>query len=331
MQWRRTGLWEACMAAAGVLAAILTPACGDDTLTELVVVVETDLAVPGTLETVALTVVGPSGDTAYDDTVDLRASDAPDMPLTLSLTPGSGDLSPVAIEALGSLANGSTVRVRVRTGFVKGERRAVVLRLRNACVGKSCPDGETCGASGECVSAERPAESLPPWTGEPPPAPDAGTMPDGGTLDAGADAGGDGGDAGTDGGTTDGGGDAGECSVDTDCDPDIRDEGPCENFSSTNVCDETGTRSVDVTSFSCFMGSCVSSTNTITEGCMRDTDDDPCIGERLCGIPTVYQCVGGSCQPVDDPCPAGCFCDTSTDTCLSETEPGALCALQEPI
>jgi hypothetical protein len=155
-----------CLRAWPALVAVLALGCGNDGLTELVVAVDSDLAVPGELQSVHLRVEGPTGDIAVDQGVDLTAGGAPRMPLTLSLTPGSDALAPVVIVATG-MGPGGTVQRRVETGFVRGERRVVPMPLLRACVGVTCPVGETCTAAGACVDSAIDPGSLPPWTGEP--------------------------------------------------------------------------------------------------------------------------------------------------------------------
>jgi hypothetical protein len=171
------------------IASVFALGCSSS-LTELIVVVDSDLAVPGELQRVTLEVTGPSGNKALEDAaVDLAMDGAPALPLTLSLTPGSDALEPVTITAVGTGPAGRVERTVV-TGFVRGERRVVRLWLLRACLGVDCTTGETCGDDGICVDATVPPEDLPPWTGTPPGI-DGGTIMDA-AADAAMDAGTDG-------------------------------------------------------------------------------------------------------------------------------------------
>jgi hypothetical protein len=271
-------------------------------LTELVVAVDSDLDVPAELRSVRLRVVGPSGDVALDRTEDLTSADAPALPLTLSLTPGSSALEPVVITATG-MVGASQVERRVETGFVQGERRLVVVHLLRACVGVDCPAGETCSVGGVCVDARVPAESLPPWTGEPAP------FDAGGPTDAGVEAGGDAAGA-------DAAGDATadaevECMGDQDCLPDL--VGPCMETCSACVepvitCAVMGTCNRLVTSYSCVSGDCVSSQSTQSMPC--NCTGLPCDDGRWCMTGTTCS-AGGTCGGGTDTCGEGCVCTGS--------------------
>ncbi|MFW5925028.1 MAG: hypothetical protein ACOCV4_02615, partial [Myxococcota bacterium] len=147
--------------------ALVGAACSDDELTQLVVVVDSDLEVPAELEAFELEVMGTGGETVFAESYDLTPSEAPALPVTLGLTPASDELAPITVRATGSTAGGTIERV-VRTGFVAGETRALLLFLLERCVDVSCPPEETCGPSGTCVSVDVPPEALPEWQGEPP-------------------------------------------------------------------------------------------------------------------------------------------------------------------
>jgi hypothetical protein len=298
---RRAGL------AGLVLAVVWSMGCGDDDgLTELVVVIDSDMAVPAELSLVHLRVVGPSGDAALDENVDLAAPGAPSLPLTLSLTPGSDALSPVLLTATGT-AQGGTVERTVDTGFVRGERRMVAIWLLEACVGVTCPAGQTCGAGGVCAAAAVPPDSLPPWTGDP----DAGAPPDAGTdaepatdADTATDAE-PATDAATDAATdtgTDAGTDAGGCVLDTDCPDD--DVGDCIGLCMNDFdhCSTSGqTCQADVTKYNCDDGQCIFVVDTETVDCSEPTDGRPCGGP--------------------------CMCEAGLCTVEGEEEPGELCPM----
>jgi hypothetical protein len=306
------------------LAAVWMMGCSEDPLTELVVAVDSDLAVPGELQSVRLWVAGPSGDEAFDRTVDLTAAGAPGLPLTLSLTPGSDALEPVVIMAVGSGPGGASVERRVETGFVRGERRLVSMLLLRACVGVTCPLEETCTAGGSCVDWAIPPEDLPPWTGEPGGF-DAGVSLDAGTaMDAATDAGMDQ-DAATD-AATDGSLDGG-CTGDEDCLDDIM--GPCMDECSgctgEPLDDCFGTCDRTVTSHSCMGGDCVPSEAVEAADCVcvgaGCIPDDPCMENATCTGT-------GSCLGESMTCPVDCSCDPDIGVCVSDDDGTYLCALQ---
>ncbi|NOK21129.1 kelch repeat-containing protein [Corallococcus carmarthensis] len=105
--------------------------------------------------------------------------------------------------------------------------------------------------------------------------------------------------------------------------------GTCSGYSST--CDETGTQSRSVTSYTCSNGTCGSSTGTESQTCTRNRDGVSCGtssgGWGSCGgfsdycdasgsqsrTVTDYECGGGSCNPSSS--------DTETQTC-TRTPPG---------
>jgi hypothetical protein len=300
------------------LALVVVAGCSDDALTELVVSVDSDLAVPGELQSVHLRVEGPSGTLALDDTVDLTAAAAPGLPLTLSLTPGSAELAPVVIAATGEGPAGA-VQAWVETGFVAGERRMVRLSLLLACLDVICGVGETCGVGGECEDAHVPPDALPPWTGDP------GHFDAGVAVDAGADAAVDAGpttDAASDGevptdAAVDAEGDAG-CMGDQDCPEDwtggcIDDCAGCTELST----DCSGTCEREVITYTCVEGSCVP-----TEG--QETIDCVCVGmscdpEDLC-VESATCSLNGQCMGPAKWCPDGCTCEPGSGICMGDGE-----------
>lgn len=177
----------------GLLA--LLAGCGDDPLTQLVLVVDSDLPSEA-MDTLRVEVVSPTDQRSTAlfpiDGVARR------LPATLSLVHGGGPLGPVQIHAAATLGSDVIVERFVRTGFTAGQTRTVTLRLVGGCAGRTCDGDQTCGEEG-CESPDVSPGSLPPWRGtvppplspQPIPAADAGpdaTPPDAGPLDAGPDA-----------------------------------------------------------------------------------------------------------------------------------------------
>ncbi|MCZ7677895.1 MAG: hypothetical protein M5U28_03580 [Sandaracinaceae bacterium] len=114
------------------------------------------------------------------------------------------------------------------------------------------------------------------------------------------------------------------CLTDTDCGGAVYGSwSGCGGFDDT--CDETGTESRSVTTFTCSSGTCVPSTSSESRGCPRDTDGTSCGGtdcggyggcggfsdtcdesgteSRTC---TDYVCADGTCQGFDRSETRGC-------------------------
>lgn len=140
-----------------VLAA-MTAGCAPP-VTELMVVVGSDLRVPDEIDTIEIQVTDPAR--AHGPVI---ATD-PMLPVSLGIVHRAGPLGPVRVEVL-ALRDGVPVLSRaIETEFVEGEVREVRLDLVRACVAIECPGRETC-VVGECVSIVVPGEDLPPWQGE---------------------------------------------------------------------------------------------------------------------------------------------------------------------
>ena len=79
--------------------------------------------------------------------------------------------------------------------------------------------------------------------------------------------------------------------------------GPCGGF--TSDCDQSGTQTRTVTTYSCGSDSCQSSVEVESRSCTRNTEDDPCGGGLGdCGQPG--SCSSGVCQGAG--CPDGQIC-----------------------
>ncbi len=200
-------------------------------LTQLVIVVDTDLGAPGEIDAIELEVVQPDGMSETLPTV--LTGSATELPITLGLVHRGGPLGAIAITARGRRGTTIVLTRAIRTEFVAGQTRLVRLDLTADCEAVSCPD-QTC-ASGVCTSVDVPGAALPAFDGTTPPldasdAMDAGPAVDAGDGGAGVDADSRV-DASRDGGPSDVGVDACAAielcnSVDDDCDT-IVDEGAC--------------------------------------------------------------------------------------------------------
>ncbi len=207
--------------AARLLACSLLAVVGCAERTQIVVEVDSDLAVPGELDGIEVIVTGSQSMSASGSLLDRP------LPRTVGLVPAGDSLGPIEIRAVGTLRGVPVVERVATTSFLQGRTLLLRMFLSRACRGVTCGAGETCD-EGRCVSSEVDPEMLPEWTDA-----DAGGQrrdsgPD--RTDGGADAGTDAGprDSGTDAGTdagpdSDGGTDAGpdpDAGMDAGPDPD---------------------------------------------------------------------------------------------------------------
>ncbi|MDO9016934.1 MAG: hypothetical protein Q8S73_20285 [Deltaproteobacteria bacterium] len=130
--------------------------------TELVIVVDTDLQVPGELDRVEVSVVGPSGRVVLAGASVVSTGT---LPMTLGAVPAEGAaLGPVTVNVTGRVMGRAVVDRTVRTAFVAGERRVLPILLLGACRGVQCPADQSCGPD-RCAPVAVPGASLPAFTG----------------------------------------------------------------------------------------------------------------------------------------------------------------------
>lgn len=146
--------------ALGLLAVAGATGCGDS-VTQLIVVTDTDLAVPGEIDEVALTFVSEAG-TMEQRRARFAEAGAPSLPLHVSVLPAAD--APVTVTAVGLLRGAAVVTAVARTSVGAGETAMVRLLLLRDCAGAACGPMESCGASG-CAGIDVTAE---PWPGTPP-------------------------------------------------------------------------------------------------------------------------------------------------------------------
>jgi len=204
MTTRRISPFSMPLVLALVLAGLFAMGCGGHgEATQLIVVVDTDMAIPSGLDGVDFAIVGAGG---MRVTAHSAIASSAALPLTLALEP-AGDGGNVDIQITGTLLDAAVVEQHVSTSFVRGERRLVRVFLSSDCVGVTCSDtAQTCRAA-ICVDAAVPASSLPRFAGEP------------GRLDAGMPSTDAGTDSGVDAGTCDCA--PGEACVDGVCEGDL--------------------------------------------------------------------------------------------------------------
>jgi len=138
--------------------AVLITACGEEP-TEIVLVVDTTLAVPAELDGVTIDVSGP---TTMERKLATLGPTGTALPLTLGLTRADGAaLGPLSIVVLGQRAGGEIVRRVVRTEFVEGQSKLLRVVLVADCLApRDCGAGNTCSELG-CVPERIAGSSLP--------------------------------------------------------------------------------------------------------------------------------------------------------------------------
>ncbi len=147
-----------------MVAALAAAGCSVRPLTQLIVVTDTDLAVPGQIDRVRVTVVAPSG--TMHDSVQMLTTPG-DLPTTLGVVHRGGPLDPIEVRVVGSHGDTEIVRRSAVTAFIEGRTLVLPIHLQASCVGVVCASAETCIA-GACVSAVVPANMLADWSGTPP-------------------------------------------------------------------------------------------------------------------------------------------------------------------
>ncbi|MCU0675584.1 MAG: hypothetical protein MUE69_22675 [Myxococcota bacterium] len=266
--------------------------------TQLVVVVDTDYAVPRELDTIRFEITGPAG-MAQTVTQSVGEEDDPSLPLTLTLVPAGDALGPVNLMVTGLRGTTELVERRAVATLERGESSMLYLFLGRVCADRDCGAGTcrcgTCGALDE--------DELEPWRGTPRRG-DPCTTGDGGLGDA---------------GPRDGGPDAGpapcdddfDCFDGVDCTTDRCDEGTCTNAPDDAQCTESEGGRCDV-STGCQYGSCTSATCTAGPCQTARCDGDVCLRESTCG--EGESCCGNACVAIG--CDDGIAC--TLDRCGAE-------------
>lgn len=170
------------------LAALPAAGCEDD-LTQIVVVVNTDLRVGEEIDVVAVEIdARAAGGERQRFEESLGGASALRLPATLSVVRSDGDVSgPVRVTAEALLGGTSVVRRQAEVRFDPGRSRTLELDLLSCCVGVACGEGQTCGERG-CTAVALGPLDLPPWTGTPPPRASCAASDAGPPDDAGDDA-----------------------------------------------------------------------------------------------------------------------------------------------
>ena len=315
------------------LLALLALACSADPLTEIVVVADTDLAVPRELDAIRIVVTDEQGQ-EREALADLAAG-AP-RPVTLDLVARNG-LRTLGVVVIGELGGVEMLRRTARVRF--RERRTVALRmdLWSACRGELCGAERTCGDDG-CRSVEIADADLSDWTGEPPSprAPDASATMDAGVpmdasmprdarvdaplqrdaqvpLDAGLDAPIDARmpiDAPPDAYEPPDAWvpecmQAEECDDGWSCTQDACTEGRCTHVPLDEACDD----GIDCTTQRC----------DVVLGCVYDARDERCEDGHSCTTHTCDPLVGCRTTALHSMCGSGNYCDSTTGCTTAPT------------
>ncbi|MCB9596116.1 MAG: hypothetical protein H6719_25565 [Sandaracinaceae bacterium] len=273
--------------------------------TQLVVVVDSDLAIPAELDRVRVTVMADDTRMASEEQA---LGSASLLPLTVAAVPEDDSLGPIDVIAEGFVGSALVVSRRARVTLVRNETRMLRLDLVASCVGTDCGADRSCGENG-CVDVV--IDELPPWPGTAPRLLDAGGMDadvarDGGARDGGPRDGGgpidanrpDGSLPPTDASTT-------ACMDDSECDDGILCTtdacmgGLCVSTPDDSVCDD---------------GNGCTDDRCTAAGCTMDPNVLPCDDGVFCN--GFDRCAAGSCDMHGgDPCASPTVCDEAGTRC----------------
>ncbi|UJR80216.1 hypothetical protein [Sandaracinus amylolyticus] len=163
------------------IAIVILAGCSNDP-TRIVVIADTDLAVPASIDSVRFVVDARAiGGDVVTREVDVSATP---LPLVLPVVHDGGPLGPITIEAEARKGAAVVVARSARLAFVPSRSIALHLVLASSCVMRQCDGNDSC-VDGACASIDVDASSLPEWTGR------QGLMPVvmGEPIDPGGDAG----------------------------------------------------------------------------------------------------------------------------------------------
>lgn len=289
-------------ACAALMLVALSACASTEPLTQLVVVVDTDLTIPEQLERVRIVVRDGQG-TMREASAEL-ASGAP-RPVTLGLVSRT-TLGPLDVEALGERMGSVVVRRRARVSFVAGRTLALRMDLLASCVAAACEDEQTCAEEG-CRPIDVGPDELTAWEGPPSPIEpgvDAGSTADAGASPFDAGMGDDAGEAPTDAGPRDAGAvdappggcsSASECDDGVACTTDTCVERSCVHTPDSTLCDD---------GVACTGDAC-----DPVAGCTATPDSSQCDDGVACTADACVPLVGCRATPAHDECALGSYCD----------------------
>ncbi len=135
-----------------VWLALACLSCGEASLTQVVLVVDSDLAVPAELDEIDVTITRPGGATEFATAL-LGPGDS--LPRTLTLVPETQVDQSVRVDIVARHARTFLLQRSARFAFMPGESAILRLTLIAACQSISCEADETCGETGcEPIDAE---------------------------------------------------------------------------------------------------------------------------------------------------------------------------------
>ena len=285
--------------------ACTAAACSADPLTEIVVVADTDLAVPGEIDAIRFRV---HGDPDRTEEAVARIGDGAPRPVTLGLVSESGQ-GTLEVIAIGEREGVEVLRRTARVSFQEGRVVALRMDLLRSCLTASCGAERTCGEAG-CRDVEVAPSELIEWSGEPPgldagaaDAGDSGPPRDGGDAAMG--------DAGRDSGPTDAGPPA-DCERAADCDDGV----PCtvDDCTAGGTCTNVPDASSCTDSVACTTAVC-----DPVAGCMQMPDDGACDDGIGCTVGSCDPLAGCRSTPVHSSCASGSYCDPLGDCTVAPT------------
>jgi len=136
--------------------------CAEDAekLTQIVVVVDSDLPVPDDLDRLQIEVTGTKKPVMFDEALDAERRK---LPQSLGLVYSGGPLGPVRVVARGQLGNETVVERVAEVSFKKDRTLKLALPLTRSCVDKyECESADETCDQGNCVPA---AMNLPTFDG----------------------------------------------------------------------------------------------------------------------------------------------------------------------
>ena len=142
-------------------------ACAEEAkpLTELIVVVDSNLAVPGELDEIVVTTAGP--DTTVREAVATLGPGQVAVPRYVTLAHEQGPLGPIAVRVTGKLNGSAVLERQAQVWFVAEHSLVLPLHLARQCLNFACPAAQTCTEAG-CQPVAIDSQSLAAWDGHKP-------------------------------------------------------------------------------------------------------------------------------------------------------------------
>jgi len=147
-----------------VIASALGCGSSAEPVTELLVVVDSDLPVPAELDAVRVEV---SGAMAASASGGLTGPGATPLPRTVGLVHRGGPLGPLEVTVIGTRAGTEVIRARAITSFIEGRTLILPIMLARTCAGITCSADRTC-SGGDCAPANVDPATLEEWNGNVP-------------------------------------------------------------------------------------------------------------------------------------------------------------------